>query len=58
MLTIDEEPKGIKSTWRSSYPYNIRSLVGHNTLRKGGGHPNQRGHQLISDFIRANVDKL
>ena len=52
MLTIDEEPKGIKSTWRSSYPYNIRSLVGHNTLRKGGGHPNQRGHQLISDFIR------
>ena len=55
MMTIDDEPEGCGSVWGSSYPYNIRKLVGQHTLRKGGGHPNEKGHQLISDHIRARI---
>lgn len=56
MMTIDEEPEGLGSTWGSSYPENIRKLVGTHTVRDKGGHPNKEGHQLISDLIRSNID--
>ena len=56
MMTIDEEPEGFGSVWGSSYPTNIRKLVGDHTIRDGGGHPNQDGHQLIADHICANID--
>ena len=56
MMTIDEEPEGFGSVWGSSYPTNIRKLVGDHTVRDGGGHPNQDGHQLIADHICANID--
>ena len=55
MKTIDQEPEGFGSVWGSSYPTNIRKLVGEHTLRKGGGHPNEKGHQLISDHISARA---
>ena len=56
MMTIDEEPEGFGSVWGSSYPTKIRNLFGDHTVRDGGGHPNQDGHQLIADHICANID--